>query len=168
MSTASVHESGAGVRARPATGAPAGTAARPRLTFVPAVGAPRRAPFVMLLGVLLTLGLLTLLMLNTVLAQDAFVVTELKQRSEVLTDREEALEREVAQLDSPQRLAERARSLGMVPPPANPVFISPDGRILGQPTPAAEPVQPAPPAAQAEPAEPAEPANRRRPGERRG
>ncbi|MDP9416338.1 MAG: hypothetical protein M3P48_00515, partial [Actinomycetota bacterium] len=125
-------------RLRPVSDA-APAPARPRLTVVPAVSEPRRAPFVLLIGVLLTSGLLLLLMLNTVLAQDAFVVTKLEKRREILTDRREALEQENAVLDSPQRLARRAAELGMVPPPANPVFISPDGRILGKPTPAAAP-----------------------------
>jgi len=114
---------------RPARG-PAG----PRLLLVPPLrtGAPR-APFVVLIGTLLTAGLAGLLFLHTALAEDSFRLHDLKVRSAVLTDREQALEQEVALEASPRRLAARAEAMGMVRS-ENPAFIRlSDGRVLGRP-----------------------------------
>jgi hypothetical protein len=62
----------------------------------------------------------------------------------VLTDREEALQQDVSAEASPQRLAARARALGMVPN-ENPAFIRvADGRVLGVPKPAKAPPKPKP------------------------
>jgi hypothetical protein len=118
---------------------------RPPLALVPparpaARGAVRRSPFVAVVVSLLGAGLLGLLVLNTALAQDAFRLHTLKQESRALEDREEALRREVAALQSPQELAGRAAELGMVPagPPA---FLRlSDGAVLGATTPAEAPV----------------------------
>ncbi|MGI8536704.1 MAG: hypothetical protein ACR2K2_09440 [Mycobacteriales bacterium] len=92
-----------------------------------------RTPFVAMVVSLLVAGLLGLLMLNTVLARDAFTLYGLKVENRGLTDREQALQREVESLRSPQNLAAQAESLGMVPagPPA---FLRlPDGAVLGVP-----------------------------------
>jgi hypothetical protein len=115
------------------------------LTLVPSgqVDA-RRAPFVAVVVVLLVAGLLVLLVLNTVLARDAFTLHSLKIQDRVLTDREQALQREVERLRAPQELAAAAIALGMVQsgPPA---FLRlPDGAVLGTPVPAEEPVEAAP------------------------
>ncbi len=118
---------------------------RPQLQVVP--HAPRRAakaPFVVLVLSLLTAGLLALLLLNTVLAQDSFVLHALEKRTAELADEEQALQQQVAAEAAPQVLAPRARALGMVPS-QNPVFLRlADGRILGVPRPAAAPVVPKP------------------------
>ena len=117
----------------PLTGRTPGPARKP-LRLVPPLrtGAPR-APFVVLLGTLLTGGLAGLLFLHTALAEDSFRLHDLKARSAVLTDREQALEQEVAQEASPRRLAAKAEALGMVRS-ENPAFIrTSDGRILGKP-----------------------------------
>ena len=115
--------------------APAGkVAGRRPLRLVPPLrtGAPR-APFVVLLGTLLTGGLAGLLFLHTALAEDSFRLHDLKVRSAVLTDREQALEQEVAQEASPRRLAAKAEALGMVRS-ENPAFIRlSDGKVLGKP-----------------------------------
>jgi cell division protein FtsB len=116
---------------------------RPKLQVVP--HAPRRAakaPFVVLVLSLLTAGLLALLLLNTVLAQDSFVLHALEKRTAELADEEQALQEQVAAEAAPQVLAPRARALGMVPS-QNPVFLRlADGRILGVPRPAVAPVVP--------------------------
>jgi hypothetical protein len=92
-----------------------------------------RAPFVALVGLLLTAGLGALLFLHTALAEESFYLHDLKARSLALSEREQALEQEVAYAASPQRLALRARALGMVRS-ENPAFIrTADGRILGVP-----------------------------------
>jgi len=67
------------------------------------------------------------------LAEDSFRLHDLKVRSAVLTDREQALEQEVALEASPRRLAARAEAMGMVRS-ENPAFIRlSDGRVLGRP-----------------------------------
>ena len=58
---------------------------------------------------------MTLLALNTALAQDAFVVQNLQQQHNQLDDQEQQLKQQVATLESPVSLAARARALGMVP-----------------------------------------------------
>lgn len=124
-------------------GAPAGPTGRgrPSLELVPAGStALPRTTFVVLLVSLLIGGLIGLLMLNTVLARDAFVLDSLKADSRELADREQALQREVELLRSPQSLAARATELGMVQagPPA---FLRlADGAVLGAPVPGAAPL----------------------------
>lgn len=110
------------------------TTVRPRLTVVPPLRAPApRAPFVLLVGALLTTGLGGLLFLHTAIAEDSFRLHDLTARSAVLTDREQALDQEIAALAAPQRLASRAKTLGMVRS-ENPAFIrTADGQILGKP-----------------------------------
>jgi hypothetical protein len=91
---------------------------------------------VVLVVALLAVGLLGLLLLNTVLNQDAFTLHQLEQRTAVLTDREQALVERVAVEESPARLAARARALGMVPS-SSPAFIrAADGAVVGVPAPA--------------------------------
>lgn len=119
--------------------------ARPVLRLVPDVrtGAPR-APFVALVVVLLAGGLLGLLALNTVLAQDAFRAYSLSQQGRALADQEQVLEREVETLRTPRNLAARARALGMVQA-GSPAFLRlSDGAVLGAEVPAAAPVPAAP------------------------
>lgn len=109
-----------------------------RVVPMPAFRAPR-GPFAIVVGAVLTIGLLGVLLLNTVVAQDAFSLSELQQRSTDLADREQALTQAVARDESPQRLAARARDLGMVRN-QNPVFLRlSDGKVLGEPK-AGEPV----------------------------
>ncbi len=104
-----------------------------------------RAPFVVMVVVLLIGGLLGLLVLNTVLAQDAFRLHALQADGRVLADREQALQREVSDLQSPHVLAARATALGMVPG-GSPTFLRlSDGKVLGRSDPAAVKVAPAAP-----------------------
>jgi hypothetical protein len=78
--------------------------------------------FGIFLGAIFTAGLLALLVINTALAKDAFVLKDLKQQAQVLTDQREAILREVAQKSSPDRLAQNAAELGMVAS-TNPRFL---------------------------------------------
>jgi hypothetical protein len=109
---------------------------RPSLAIVPSLSWRRsRVPFVVAVVMVLTVGLVGLLLLNTVLAQDAYVITGLQQRNAELIDRQQRLEQEVAKNSAPEELARRARKLGMVPS-SNPAFLRlPDGRLLGVPVP---------------------------------
>lgn len=104
-----------------------------------------KAPFMAVVVGILAVGLLGLLLLNTVLAQDAFRLHALQVQSRVLADQEQGLQREVELLQAPQSLAARATALGMVPggPPA---FLRlSDGKVLGAAVPGAAPA-PVPPA----------------------
>jgi hypothetical protein len=89
--------------------------------------------------VLLSLGLGTLLLLNTLLAQGSFTLHELEAKVADLADQEQALQQKAAALAAPQRLARSATELGMVPS-VNPAFLrAEDGKVLGAPVPAAGP-----------------------------
>ncbi len=90
-----------------------------------------RSVFVAVVAALLVLGLAALLALNTMLAQQAFVLSSLQQRSVALTVTEQSLAAQVAALETPSQLALRARALGMRPS-GPPLFLSlPDGTIVG-------------------------------------
>jgi hypothetical protein len=90
-------------------------------------------PFAVLVVTLLGGGLVGLLLLNTSLQRGAYVVTDLQQTSDRLTIAQQNLETEVAQLQAPQRISERALRLGMVVGDS-PAFLSLEtGRIVGVP-----------------------------------
>ncbi len=105
---------------------------RPRLTIVPKVAARTpRIPFVLLVVTVLGLGLVGLLLLNTGLQQGAYEATDLRQTSADLTLRQQNLRVQVADLQQPQNLAERALRLGMVRNDS-PAFLSIEtGKIVG-------------------------------------
>jgi hypothetical protein len=89
---------------------------RSRLRVVPGRAArPRRAPFVVLVLLLLAAGLVGLLVLNTSLQQGSFDLTELEQQTAWRRDRQSELVGDVANRSEPGALARRARQLGMVP-----------------------------------------------------
>jgi hypothetical protein len=110
---------------------------RARLTVVPRrTRRAARAPFVTLVTLLLVLGVAGLLFFNTSMQQSSFTATAMEERASVLDAREQALQMRLAVLRDPQRVAERAQHLGMVPP-ASPAFIRlSDGKVLGNPQPA--------------------------------
>ena len=93
-----------------------------------------KTPFVIVLVVLLVGGLLGLLLLNTMVAQDSFTLHDLASQSRQLQLREQALASQVETAQAPAALAARATQMGMVPGGA-PVFLRlTDGRVLGMPT----------------------------------
>jgi hypothetical protein len=102
------------------------------LAVVPDASPHRGRPaFVALVVGLLVLGLAALLGMNTWLAQDAFVVHNLQQERAQLAVTEDALARQVAAEENPNRLANRARALGMRSG-GTPVFlVLPSGKVLG-------------------------------------
>lgn len=112
---------------------------RPRLTVVARTRVPvRRAPFLALVLTLLAGGLLGLLLLNTVVAQQAFALHRLNGDIAALAPTEQQLQRSVADLQAPAALAARARALGMLPATTMLFIRLPDGAILG-PAPAPAP-----------------------------
>jgi hypothetical protein len=108
---------------------------RARLTLVPrpATRAPR-VPFIVLVSLLLVGGVVGLLLFNTAMQQRSFTATALEQEAAMLEAREQALRMELDSLREPQKVAARAKQLGMVPV-LNPAFLRlADGRVLGNPT----------------------------------
>jgi hypothetical protein len=95
-----------------------------------------RAPFAVLVFVILGAGVVGLLMFNTHMQQASFYATRLQHRAEELTARQQSLEMELQRLRAPQRLAEAAKAQGMVAPGV-PAFVRlSDGSVVGDPTPA--------------------------------
>ncbi len=115
------------------SGRPTPTLAR---IFLPVTGPGGRraakAPFVVLVVVLLAAGLISLLLLNAAVNQDSFQLTRLKKETTQLTDEQQALQQEVDRDSAPGSLEQRARQLGMVPG-GDPVFLGPDGTVRGAP-----------------------------------
>jgi cell division protein FtsB len=108
---------------------------RARLTVVPR-RAPKaaRIPFVTLVSLLLVGGVVGLLLFNTSMQQASFSATAMEGRASVLDAQEQSLQMELAKLRDPQKVAERAKQLGMVPA-STPAFIRlSDGKVLGKPT----------------------------------
>ena len=80
------------------------------------------ATFVTVVGVI---GLMFLLLINTLLAQDAFELTSLKLEAKLVSDEREAIARQMDKLSSPDALARAASELGMKPS-ETPTFLSLD------------------------------------------
>jgi cell division protein FtsB len=85
-----------------------------KATVVRRSAPPPRAPFVLLVVGLLAGALVSLLLLNTVLAQDAFTLSELQRGNQRLSERKQALQEEISRESSPAVLYKKARALGMV------------------------------------------------------
>lgn len=111
--------------------------ARARLTVVPRrPPETTRVPFAILVSFVLLAGVIGLLMFNTTMQQGAFTQSALEEQNARLTAREQALQQDIRDASDPQRLADQATRLGMVPAPA-PAFLSlADGSVKGVPTPA--------------------------------
>jgi cell division protein FtsB len=118
-------------------------AARGRIArLLPAAsGGARRTPFVLLVVVLLSSGLIGLLLLNSSLNQGSFELSRLQKRTKELTDQQQELQQDVDRLSAPDALERRAHELGMVPG-GDPVFLTPDGKVLGSPSPAGSAPEP--------------------------
>lgn len=85
--------------------------------------------FATFLTVIAAIGFLALLAINTLLAQDAFVLSELKSEAKMIADQREAISREMELYSSPQALANQAGLLGMSPS-ANPTFLDVSPKML--------------------------------------
>ncbi|NLU67635.1 septum formation initiator family protein [Streptomyces sp. HNM0574] len=95
-----------------------------------------RAPFVLLVVLILGSGLLALLLLNASVNQGSFKLSKLEKQTEELTDEQQALQQQVDSYSAPGSLEKRARELGLVPG-GTPAFLEPDGTVKGKPEPAA-------------------------------
>jgi hypothetical protein len=132
----------------------------PERVATPADSAAGRASFVVLIIGLLVVGVATTLWLSTQAIADSYRLDEAKQAATDLSERAEVLQREVTKMDSLSGIDNRAKELGMVPPPSDParLVVQPDGTVVvvGEPKAADAPAPPPPPAEDVEPAPPAE------------
>ncbi|MFC5140896.1 hypothetical protein ACFPK1_21860 [Actinomycetospora rhizophila] len=107
------------------------------------------APFVLLIMVLLTGGLVATLWLSTAAAADSYRLDEARQVARDLSEQTERLHRDVAAAQSAPALAAAARAQGMVPAGEPAVLlVAPDGssQVIGDAKPAqAAAPPPAPP-----------------------
>jgi hypothetical protein len=78
--------------------------------------------FLFILSGIFGVGLLSLLLINTLLTQDAFVLQRLKHDVNMTNDQRDAILRQVATESSPENLSANAKKMGMVPA-NNPQFI---------------------------------------------
>ena len=109
---------------------------RARLTVVPRRRPQTtRVPFMILVSLVLLGGVVGLLLFNTSMQQASFAATALEAKADQLKAREQGLQMQIDRLRDPQRVATRAKDLGMVPM-VNPAFIDlADGSVLGNPQP---------------------------------
>ena len=78
------------------------------------------------------IGLMLLLLINTLLAQDAFELTSLKLEAKLVSDEREAIARQIDKISSPDALAKSATALGMKPS-ENPTVLSLDKAVIEVP-----------------------------------
>jgi hypothetical protein len=98
------------------------------LKLVPSVSEGTQAThrfFATFLSVVAGFGLLMLLAVHILSAQDAFQLSALKAEAKVVADQREAINRQIEAASSPEALAAKARSLGMRPS-NTPVFLNLD------------------------------------------
>ena len=126
--------------------APRPSARRAALRVVPtAIQRTRVGVFAGACMALLVVGLLTLLILNTQLAQGTYVLKDLGKREVALIDQKLELNRSIDAQRSPGSLAAKAKALGMVPASSMAFIELESGKIIGEARPAgAAPAAPAP------------------------
>jgi hypothetical protein len=117
-------------------------------TTAPAQKQVAKAPFVVLVMLVLGAGVAGIMYFSTQAAADTYRLQEAKAEAERLTLQTEQLRREVALLESPTDLARRAAEMGLVEP-SNPARLrqNPDGSIeeFGKPSAPTKSTPPPPP-----------------------
>ena len=104
------------------------------LKLVPNVSDGKQADrkfFAIFVSIVGGIGLMLLLLINTLLAQDAFELTNLKLEAKLVSDEREAIARQIDKISSPDALAKSATALGMKPS-ENPTFLSLDKAVLAK------------------------------------
>ena len=105
------------------------------LKLVPNVSDGKQADrkfFAIFVSIVGGIGLMLLLLINTLLVQDAFELTNLKLEAKLVSDEREAIARQIDKLSSPEALAKSATTLGMKPS-ENPTFLSLDKPVIEVP-----------------------------------
>jgi len=111
------------------------------------VAVARRVPFVALIIAMLGLGLVATLWLSTNAAEGSYQLSSAQKETRLLSEKDEALHRDVATMDSAAALARRASDLGMVPTTdVARLVVAPGGAVtvVGKPAPAVAPAVPLP------------------------
>jgi hypothetical protein len=101
---------------------------RAALQIVSDVSAGKQADrrfFALFISALGSAFLLALLLINTLLAQDAFELSQLKDDLKLTSDQYEAVTHEIERISSPAVLAQEAKKLGMKPS-QTPTFLNLD------------------------------------------
>ncbi len=102
----------------------------------PVANRARRTPFVVVLLAVIGTGLVGLILISTAMQAQTFELAELTSQARELETAEEALQRQVRELESPENLGPRAIAHGMVPS-ETPVYLQlSDGTVKGSPKPA--------------------------------
>jgi hypothetical protein len=86
--------------------------------------------FGLFISSILLSGLLGGLVINTMLSHGQFEISQLRSTLVLTLDYQEALAQEVARLEAPEALKERAIAMGMVPGPGAGFIDLRDGRII--------------------------------------
>ncbi len=109
------------------------TSSRPRLRVVAPADTPATGGVGFAIGcmVLLVCGLVAVLLLNTVRAQQSFTLDTLQSRSTVLSDRQQSLGTDLQRASAPQQLALRAERMGLRPADKVRYVRASDGKVLG-------------------------------------
>jgi hypothetical protein len=98
-----------------------------------------RTPFLVLIAVIVLVGVLGVLVLNTRINENAFRLDNLRAQQNSLDLQEHQLDQQLADLESAGNLSAQAARLGLVPA-GTPAFITlPDGKVVGVPRPASGP-----------------------------
>ena len=104
----------------------------------PVTSRARRVPFVVVLLGIIGSGLVGLILISTAMQAQTFELAELTAEARQLETAQEALQREVSELESPENLGPLAVAHGMVPN-QTPVYLQlSDGTVKGSPKPAEE------------------------------
>jgi hypothetical protein len=104
----------------------------------PVTSRARRTPFVVILLAIIGGGLVGLILISTAMQAQTFELATLTAEARELEVAQEALEREVRELESPENLGPLAVAHGMVPN-QTPVYLQlSDGTVKGSPKPAEE------------------------------
>ena len=104
----------------------------------PVANRARRTPFVVVLLGVIGSGLVGLILISTAMQAQTFELAKLTAEARELETRQEALQREVSELESPEHLGPLAVARGMVPS-QTPVYLQlSDGTVKGSPKPAEE------------------------------
>ena len=128
---------------RPASRRPAAAATappEPRLTVAPPPVAVPRARFVVLVLLVVGLGVLGILLLNTRINENAFRLHELRQEQAKLDQRQQQLDERIAEANSTAQLSAAARRLGLVRVGGDELgrVRLPSGEVVGEPVPVTE------------------------------
>ncbi|QUX27782.1 hypothetical protein KGD83_21180 [Nocardiopsis akebiae] len=97
-----------------------------------AQGRAPRIPFVLLILFLLGATLVSLLVLRSVVAEEAFAIANLKEENRELSYEEQQRRSTVADLESSERISDEAEAMGMEQGGEPPLFLDPEtGEISG-------------------------------------